>query len=504
MSNLGMLRSHHLVIVLTAAAICVGSSNSARAVILEFGTSGRFIAITNNGGVSRNLHVGELEAFTTGAYVSSSNLEPAYSKARTTAGASYESQIGSTAHGGNTAPLDGIRNSAGAVFTLNPGVGNQMVYDLGTTRNLSAVKLWQRMDGCCQDRLSNFTVSVMADNGSGLPGATVFSQSYAGQVPTESFAEFSTLTGRQIEPGNVGVIGTDVVGESAARYVRIRNNSDGSRWLGISEVEVFGAGVTPNAASGLSTNEISGAGFSFESQVASGGVAHGSNTSPFNNVIDNDGAVYTLNAGVASEYVMDLNNSFDIGQLRIFNRASCCQDRLANYTVSLLKDNGAGLPGDEVFAANVPGQTPTPNSFTQINVPTIPDAFTVLGTDNLVIDIDPGSNAADLLRIGSAGTGALSIDPGADLTLNFLNDNFLAGQWQTFNILDFATVSGSFGNNISFNNLNPRVMLDLSNLYTTGQISALATPEPVSLSLWLLTGLAAIIGCAYLRRSYAP
>ena len=477
------LDSEKSIVTAIAASIALTLAvNSAQAVVVESGVSGRFISITNNGAGSRLLHVNELEAFTTGSTVKSTVLEPLYNKALTSQGASFESQIGSTAHGSNIAPLDGIQNTGASTFTLNGGVGNQMVYDLGTTRNLSTVKLWQRADGCCQDRLSNFTVAVLADNGGGLPGATVFNQSFPGQVNTNSFAEFNLLTGRQILPGGAGVIGTEIQGESAVRFIRVRNNQDGGRLLGIGEIEAFATGVVPSAVSGLSTNELTG--LSFESQIFPAGAAHGANTAPFNNTLDSGAAVYTANGAAGNEYVVDLNANVDLGAVRLFNRTDCCQDRLSNYTVSLLKATAAGVAGDEVFSFNVPGQTPNTPGFTQITVPAIPDAFTIKSTDQLIIDVNLDTNQADLFSVGNGGLGFLTIEAGASLILNIVG----AGD-RTLNILDFGGLSGAF--NVSFIGTGGYVV-NTSNLLTTGQVTINTIPEPATAAM-LLMGLAGVM-----------
>jgi len=477
-----------------SSAILIGVSlfavTPAQAIIIETGTAARFVRITNNGGASRQLQLGELEAFIAGGTVTSSSLEPLYDKALVSQGASFESQIGTTAHGSDAAPLDAILNTGGATFTLNGTVGAQMVYDLGTTRDLTTVKLWQRADGCCQDRLSNFTIQAVADNGGGLPGATVFTQSFAGQVATDSFESFNLTTSRSILAAGAGVIGTEVVGDSAVRFVRVRNNGDLNRNLGIGEIEAFAAGVVPSAGSGLSTNELTG--LSFESQR--GSTFHGANTAPFNNILDSGGDVFTLNSAAGNEYVVDLNSNVDLGQVRLFNRADCCQDRLSNYTVSLLKDNGSGVAGDEVFAFSVTGQTPNNPGFTQINIPTIADAFTIRSTDTLFLDIDLANGLADMLKIGGLGTGALTIQSGASLVLNFLSASNRAGN---FDVLDFGLVSGSFSN-ISIAGIDQK-RVDLSNLLINGQVSVAPIPEPATATL----GLMALGGLMMRRRRMA-
>lgn len=460
---------------IVASCAMLASVNSSEAIIIESGTSGRFISITNNGGSSRLLHVNELEAFTTGATVKSTSLEPLYDKALTSQGASFESQIGSTAHGSNTAPLDGILNTGGATFTLNAGIGNQMVYDLGTTRNLSTVKLWQRADGCCQERLSDFTVAVLADNGGGLPGATVFTQSFPSQVTTDSFAEFNLLTGRQILPGGAGVIGTEVQGESAVRFIRVRNNLDAGRLLHIAEIEAFATGVVPNSGTDLSTNELVGENF----ESSRGPIAHGSSSALTNDVRDTGAATFTLNTAAGNEMVIDLNANADLGAVRLWQRNDgCCQERLSNFTVSLLKDNGAGVAGDEVFAFNHTGQVAT-NSFAQINIPTIPDAFTLKSTDQLIIDVNLTTNAADLFSVGNGGLGFLTIEAGASLILNVTG----VGD-RTLNILDFGSIAGNFGS-ISIVGTGG-YSLNTANLLTTGQITLNTIPEPATAGLLLL------------------
>jgi len=467
---------------LAGLTVAVGAS-VAHGVVVETGTIGRFITITNNGAASRLLHVNEIEAFVAGGTVVSSSLEPGYDKALTSQGASFESQVGPTAHGSNTAPLDGIQNTGSATFTINSAVGAKMVYDLGTTRDLSTLKLWQRADGCCQERLSNFTVSVQADN-AGLPGATVFTQSFPLQVTTNSAATFDLLTGRDVLVGGAGVVGTEVLGENAARFIRVRNNLDAGRLLHIGEIEAFATGVTPNNATDLSTNEITGDNF----ESSRGPIAHGLATALTNDVRDISGNTFTLNTAAGNEMVIDLNTSTDLGAVRLWQRNDgCCQERLSNFTVSLLKDNGSGLPGDEVFAFNHTTQVAT-NSFAQINVPTITDAFTLKATDELVLDVDLANGIADLLKIGSLGTGALTITPGASLVINVLSS---ASGPQTFDVLDFGSVTGSF----SSITINGPSRFDLSQLLVTGQITSIV-PEPMTAMLGLmgLAGLAARTG----------
>ena len=119
--------------------------------------------------------------------------------------------------------------------------------------------------------------------------------------------------------------------------------------------------MIPDSVSALSSNEIAGA--SFESSV--GVVGHGSPGNLVNNAIDSGGNVYNLNDGVGDEVVIDLNATTQVDRVRLFQRPDCCQNRLADVTVSLLADNGSGLPGAEVRQVSYPSQPPVPFAETE-------------------------------------------------------------------------------------------------------------------------------------------
>ena len=157
----------------------------------------RFVRVAaNDTGVSRELHIGELEAFAFG-------VTPDQAAALSTneiIGDSFEAETGSPGHGANTAPYNDVLDTGGNTWD-RAGTTPSYTLDLGATYNLGELRVWQRLDGCCQERLSNFTVSLLADNGLGLPGPVVGRMAYPGQAPTNSFAQFlppgpdtSTLT----------------------------------------------------------------------------------------------------------------------------------------------------------------------------------------------------------------------------------------------------------------------------------------------------------------------
>ena len=71
------------------------------------------------------------------------------------AGTSYESYVGPIPHGLPTALVNNALDTGAATFTLNTAVGNEMVIDLNATALVDRVRLWQRLDGCCQERLQD-------------------------------------------------------------------------------------------------------------------------------------------------------------------------------------------------------------------------------------------------------------------------------------------------------------------------------------------------------------
>ncbi len=458
-------------------------------ILTEVGAVGRFVRVRNNGAVSRQLHIGEIEAFLTGV-VPAAGLDNTNDMALASKGASFESMVGPLQHGTVGAVFDGALQVGADTFSLNPGVGNEYVLDLGQTRNLGNVRVWQRADGCCQERLSDFTVSILADNGAGAPGAEVASVGFPGQAPTNSFASLDMPIA--LHPGGVGAIGTGMKEAEKARFIRVKNNGAANREMHIGEIEAFAEGTAPSAGlDAFNDLALASKGASFESSTGVPG--HGAEAAVFDGALQT-GANTWDRAGVGVEYVLDLGQKYDLGQVRVWQRADgCCQDRLSDFTVSLLADNGAGLPGSVLYSQSYPGIAPT-NSYAAFSV-NVPDAFTLTSIHTLAIELDGNTNTSDVLMIGADGQGILNIDPGATLNVSLIAGS-LNGE-PVFNILDFGTVNGTF-TTINLPPLRAAQSWDLSQLYLTGQI-ALHVPEP---STWLLAALGGVLlaGCARVRR----
>ena len=171
--------------------------------------SGRFVQVKNNGTANRRMDIGEIEAFATGDIPTVDNagdnqpLNPTIDLAFTGNGASNYAQGADSGfyqpHGGNTLNLINAQETDGAATWSSQGVGNFVTIDLGNTFEIGTVRVHQR-NGCCNDRLRDFSVNIFADDGSGNPGTLLSSSSYPGQPANERFGEltFATLLGADL------------------------------------------------------------------------------------------------------------------------------------------------------------------------------------------------------------------------------------------------------------------------------------------------------------------
>ena len=159
--------------------------------------NGRFIMVQNNGPVNRRLDIGEIEAFAPGVVPAvgnaggSGSLNPTTDLATAGMGASVHSRGAtssfSKSHGADSELIDGAEETGANTWGAS-GVGTFVIIDLGQNRDVATVRIHQRNDGCCQDRLMDFTVSLLADSG-GSPGAVVQSAVFATQPANNSFGQ---------------------------------------------------------------------------------------------------------------------------------------------------------------------------------------------------------------------------------------------------------------------------------------------------------------------------
>jgi VCBS repeat-containing protein len=174
---------------------------------------GRFVRVQNNGGASRRMDIGEIEVFAAGVSPSVDHvggqgaLNPGTDLATLANGAVVHSQTTNQPHGfNNTTVINGTENT-GAMWSTN-GVGNFVIIDLGSSQVVETVRVHQRNDGCCQDRLRDFTVTLLADDGAGQPGAVLASGVFATQPANNSFGEIVLPPGPDFATGTGSLVAT--------------------------------------------------------------------------------------------------------------------------------------------------------------------------------------------------------------------------------------------------------------------------------------------------------
>jgi hypothetical protein len=210
----------------------------------------------------------------------------------------------------------------------NPGVGLAYSVNLGKGYKITQLKIYPRQDGCCPERLNRFRVSIHADDGTGKIGAEVWGVSL--------FTDPASNAGSG--PGVVVTI--DPPAPQTGQWIQILALADPvpDYFLQMNELEVY-AEVPP-----AEVNRALGAPASANGPLYSnyqivwvvdgnaGRFVHGASADP-------TGFAYDINLGAA----------IALDKIVIWARQDgCCPDRLANYRVSIHKDNN-GAPGDMVW-----------------------------------------------------------------------------------------------------------------------------------------------------------
>jgi autotransporter-associated beta strand protein len=169
-----------------------------------FSPEARFVQVQKN--IPGRLHIGELEVYAPGTAAVNDDVPGANTPlnnpddlALTSQGATTYSASAGDGHGVPASVIDGLEQTAAATWTSDQGLTAptaEITIDLGITSAIDTIRLHQRNDSCCQDRLENFTVNLFADDG-GVPGILISSQVFPGRPPVNSFGEMtftSTVT----------------------------------------------------------------------------------------------------------------------------------------------------------------------------------------------------------------------------------------------------------------------------------------------------------------------
>ncbi|MGH1492304.1 MAG: discoidin domain-containing protein [Acidimicrobiales bacterium] len=230
----------------------------------------------------------------------------------------------STAYGGAAArAIDG--NGDGR-FTSNStthtGNDSQAWWelDLGRSRPIEAVSLFNRTDACCSSRLSNFYV---------LTSASAF-----GNRSLDALLADPSVKATKVD-GQLGCCGSFAVGTDI-RYIRVQKA--GSGYLSLAEVQVFSS--EQNIAVGSSATQSSTRGGGAAARAVDGN-ADGRWTS--------NSVTHTTQENQAW-WQTDLGTETNITSVEIKNRTDCCGGRLSNFTVFVSAQPFGGRTHAELVA----------------------------------------------------------------------------------------------------------------------------------------------------------
>lgn len=155
-------------------------------------------------GSANFFHIEEIEAFLTTA-TPAEGIDPINDQALLSLGATATDLSAAGAilnFGGNPDNvINGLLQGGGTTWTTGD-VENfeaKIRIDLGASRDIGTVRVWNRTPNCCGDRLEDFTVRFFSDDGAGGVGAQIGEDIvHSGQVPNGSFSVFTPVPGTQV------------------------------------------------------------------------------------------------------------------------------------------------------------------------------------------------------------------------------------------------------------------------------------------------------------------
>lgn len=197
------------------------------------------------------------------------------------------------------------------------------IVDLGSTMPLENIELFNRNDGCCPERLSNFTVSLHGDT-----GPTIGPAVWSANLRTNN--SNSGVGGRDLITPNL-----DPAGTFAGRWIKVASRTNtGARYFQIAELRANAANWAQRAA--VTTSGPTGSGLDAT------------------NLTDGNLTTFSHNLDLANvfSYQIRLTQHVAFSRIEVWNRDNCCPDRLSNYRVSLHAD-ALGQIGAELWAADL-------------------------------------------------------------------------------------------------------------------------------------------------------
>lgn len=214
--------------------------------------------------------------------------------------------------------------------TMAVTAGFKYDINLGRTYALDRLRLYNR-NNCCPERLSNYRVSILADNGSGVP------------VTPALWTAVIRGNGTNSGAGGVDEIlpSAHPAGTFTGQWVRIENISGAAYTTQVAEVQAltFDCGDAANLAL------CRPAGF-YDSNHTPAATWAGY---PAANLTDGSLATFshpgTLATPAGHYYEIDLLSDTELDRVLVYGRSDgCCPERLSNYRLALFADQ-QGVPG---------------------------------------------------------------------------------------------------------------------------------------------------------------
>lgn len=202
--------------------------------------------------------------------------------------------------------LEGNFNGGSVTHTDNlPGTWWEV--DLGARQDVLEIVLHNRAD-CCQERLSNFRVSL-------FDGAS------------EVFGVDLHTAGSNVPPGGEHLLLPPATSGDRVRVQRLGPSPAGSNVLSLAEVEVLGP------APGLMN--LAPLGVASQSSIGSGGTPERGNDGLINGLWTVGSITHTDASDFNSWWEVDLGQTWSIAEVLLHNRGDCCWTRLSNFRVSV-------------------------------------------------------------------------------------------------------------------------------------------------------------------------
>jgi hypothetical protein len=246
-----------------------------------------------------------------------------------------DGSLSTIVHGDGPGGVTGVPEDPGFYYTI----------DLGSSVAFDGITLFPRI-ACCPDRLSDFRVSVLADN-NGSPGSEVWG--------VNLFPDSDAMS-----PVELAV--TDGAGVFEGRFVRVTTNQNPVEEyeLQLAEIEVYsGLGEEVPINYALNADAYTNGTLwlaSWTPQILTDGVM---------NLIHGDGpdGVTGLAEDEGFYYEIDLGQIVELAEIAIFPRQDgCCPERFSNYLVSVHEDDN-GQAGDAVWSAMFRDDLSWPDTF---------------------------------------------------------------------------------------------------------------------------------------------